>query len=177
MDKKYINLKENIYEDLFKSVVISGSYPLLKLNDMKDYIDALIIECQDLENINDKLSSALKSAEDKLDKIVDLQKENKQLKEKLKSKPDTEITLTDSKGNIYTIIQSERIELQEKLNKSIQQLLKENKHLKDNWNELKEYIRNFPAIEYSSLEKVDGIRLSGKLLREDYLLNKMQELE
>lgn len=54
---------------------------------------------------------------------------------------------------------------------------KKNQELKDNWNELREYIKNFPAIEYSSMEKIDGIRLSGKLLREDYLLNKMQELE
>lgn len=82
MDKKYITLKENIYEDLFKGVVISGNYPLQKLNDMKDYIDALIIECQDLENINEKLSLALKSAEDKLDKIDNLYKENEQLKDK-----------------------------------------------------------------------------------------------
>lgn len=56
-------------------------------------------------------------------------------------------------------------------------LLKENKKLKDNWNKLKEYIHNFPSIEYASIEKVNNIQLSGKLIREDCLLDKMQELE
>lgn len=57
------------------------------------------------------------------------------------------------------------------------EIQKENKQLKDNWDKLKEYIQQFPAIKYSSFEKVDSIRLSGKLIREDYLLNKMLELE
>ena len=49
--------------------------------------------------------------------------------------------------------------------------------LEHNWNELKKYIKDYPAIRYSSTEKVDGIYLSGKLIREDNLLDKMKELE
>lgn len=88
------------------------------------------------------------------DYLTTLQQENKQLQEELK----------------YTIGIVEHNRIITRKNKEIHQL-------KDNWNKLKEYIRKFPAIGYSSLEKVENIRLSGKLLREDYLLNKMQELQ
>lgn len=64
------------------------------------------------------------------DELADIIYKVKKLKGELKNKPDTEIMLEDNKGNTYTIIQSERIDMQEKLNKSIQQLLKENQELK-----------------------------------------------
>lgn len=67
--------------------------------------------------------------------IEEILEENQELKRKLKNKPDTEITLEDNKGNIYTIIQTERVDMQGKLNKSIQQLLKENQELKQKYKE------------------------------------------
>lgn len=73
--------------------------------------------------------------------------ENQELKRELKNKPDTEITLTDSKGNIYTIIQSERIDIQEKLNKSIQSLLKENLELQQALDEIEKYMTNYIKVE------------------------------
>ena len=54
-----------------------------------------------------------------LNYITNLQKENEKLKNELKSKPDNEITLETKDGQIMTIIQSERIDMQEKLNKSL----------------------------------------------------------
>lgn len=75
------------------------------------------------------------------DKVVDkvnwenmlLKKENKQLKDELKSKPDVQITLQDDKGNKFMVIQTERIDMQVELNKTIEKLF-------NNWNKLKEYI-------------------------------------
>lgn len=75
------------------------------------------------------------------DKVVDkvnwenqlLKKENKQLKDELKSKPDAQITLQDDKGNKFMVIQTERIDMQVELNKTIEKLF-------NNWNKLKEYI-------------------------------------
>lgn len=50
--------------------------------------------------------------------------------------------------------------------------------IEDNdWEELKKYIENFPGIFYVSSEKVDGERLSGKLIPTTKVLNKMKELE
>jgi hypothetical protein len=48
---------------------------------------------------------------------------------------------------------------------------------KNNWEELKGYIKKFPGISYVSSEKVDGERLSGKLIPATKILNKMKELE
>lgn len=62
-----------------------------------------------------------------------LQQENKQLKDELKSKPDAQITLQDDKGNKFMIIQTERIDMQVELNKTIEKLF-------NNWNKLKKYI-------------------------------------
>lgn len=91
-----------------------------------------------------------------------LQQENKQLKSILKSKPDTEITLQDDKGNKFILIQSERIDMQEKLNKTIERLF-------NNWNKLREWIvynkhnenteQHYLVVDYGTL------------------LGKMQELE
>lgn len=59
--------------------------------------------------------------------------ENKQLKDELKSKPDVQITLQDDKGNKFMVIQTERIDMQVELNKTIEKLF-------NNWNKLKKYI-------------------------------------
>ncbi len=67
--------------------------------------------------------------------IKNLLEENKQLKAELKNKPDTEITLQDDKGNNFAIIQTERIDMQKQLNKTIERLF-------DNWNKLKEQCIN-----------------------------------
>lgn len=68
------------------------------------------------------------------DKTVDnINWENMLLKNELKNKPDTEITLQDDKGNKFMLIQTERIDMQEELNKTIQRLF-------NNWNKLKEYM-------------------------------------
>ena len=61
--------------------------------------------------------------------------------------------------------------------KDLKRLERKNQKLHNNWNELKKFIKEYPSIRYSSIEKVDGIYLSGKLIREDNLLDKMQELE
>ena len=83
----------------------------------------------------------LKENAENNDKVVDkvnwenmlLKKENKQLKDELKNKPDTQITLQDDKGNKFMIIQTERIDMQVELNKTIEKLF-------NNWNKLKKYI-------------------------------------
>jgi len=91
-----------------------------------------------------------------LKEIERLQQENKQLKSILKSKPDTEITLQDDKENKFVLIQSERIDMQEKLNKTIERLL-------NNWNELKKLLNQ----KYYNGERID--------IKD--ILDKMQELE
>lgn len=83
----------------------------------------------------------LKENAENNDKVVDkvnwenmlLKKENKQLKDELKSKPDAQITLQDDKGNKFMVIQTERIDMQVELNKTIEKLF-------NNWNKLKKYI-------------------------------------
>lgn len=91
-----------------------------------------------------------------LKEIERLQQENKQLKSILKSKPDTEIALQDDKENKFVLIQSERIDMQEKLNKTIERLL-------NNWNELKKLLNQ----KYYNGERID--------IKD--ILDKMQELE
>jgi hypothetical protein len=60
---------------------------------------------------------------------------------------------------------------------TIQDLQQELDQYKNNWEELKGYIKKFPGISYASSEKVDGERLSGKLIPVTKVLNKMKELE
>lgn len=91
----------------------------------------------------------------------ELQQENLSLKNELKSKPDTEITLQDDKGNKFTIIQTERIDMQEKLNKTIERLF-------NNWNKLKEFI----VKEYYMYLPLEASTKSITIL-----IDKMQELE
>ena len=96
--------------------------------------------------------------------ITNIEQENKQLKDELKSKPDVQITLQDDKGNKFMVIQTERIDMQVELNKTIEKLF-------NNWNKLKEYLHNVDVvIDYS--ENYDG-----RFINYDELIDKMQELE
>lgn len=63
------------------------------------------------------------------------------------------------------------------IKKEIEDLQQELDQYKNNWEELKKYIENFPDISYASSEKVAGERLSGKLMPTTKVLNKMKELE
>lgn len=92
--------------------------------------------------------------------IFELQQENKQLKDELKSKPDAQITLQDDKGNKFMVIQTERIDMQVELNKTIEKLF-------NNWNKLREYIRK--NIIYDDV----GMKILDPSPLEDYI----QELE
>lgn len=65
---------------------------------------------------------------------VKIQEENQKLKDELKNKPDTQITLQDDKGNKFILIQTERIDIQVELNKTIEKLF-------NNWNKLKEWLK------------------------------------
>lgn len=49
--------------------------------------------------------------------------------------------------------------------------------LTNNWNELEEWIKQFPHISYTSVEEVDGKRLSGILIPLDDILDKMKEIK
>lgn len=86
-----------------------------------------------------KLSSKIKYDGDDFIQLWEwvnqLQQENKQLKDELKNKPDTQITLQDDKGNKFMIIQTERIDMQVELNKTIEKLF-------NNWNKLKECLKD-----------------------------------
>ena len=91
-----------------------------------------------------------------------LQQENRLLKNELKNKPDTEITLQDDKGNKFMLIQTERIDMQEEINKTIEKLF-------NNWNKLREWI----------IYNKHNENTEQHYLVVDYgtLLGKMQELE
>ena len=91
---------------------------------------------------------------------VKIQEENQKLKDELKNKPDTQITLKDDKGNKFTLIQTERIDMQVELNKTIEKLF-------NNWNKLKEYIRK--NIIYDDV----GMKILDLSPLEDYI----QEIE
>lgn len=93
--------------------------------------------------------------------IKQLQQENKQLKDELKSKPDAQITLQDDKGNKFMVIQTERIDMQVELNKTIEKLF-------NNWNKLKEYLHNQIPTDKTVLTK--HIKIFE-------VLDKMQEIE
>lgn len=99
-----------------------------------------------------------------------LEQENQKLKDELKKKPDTQITLQDDKGNKFILIQTERIDIQVELNKTIEKLF-------NNWDELKEYIDiKLYNVEY--LQKLCGYRIDDEIhMILDIIKKKMQELE
>lgn len=102
--------------------------------------------------------------------IKSLLEENKQLKAELKNKPDTEITLRDDKGNEFLLIQTERIDMQERLNKTIQRLF-------DNWNKLKEYI-NIKLYNTEYLQRLCGCKIDDEThMILDIIKEEMRKLE
>ena len=102
--------------------------------------------------------------------IKSLLEENKQLKAELKNKPDTEITLRDDKGNEFLLIQTERIDMQERLNKTIQRLF-------DNWNKLKEYI-NIKLYNTEYLQRLCGCKIDYEThMILDIIKEEMRKLE
>ncbi len=102
--------------------------------------------------------------------VQKLKQENKQLKAELKNKPDTEITLQDDKGNKFTIIQTERIDMQERLNKTIQRLL-------NNWDKLKEYI-DIKLYNTEYLQRLCGCKIDDEThMTLDIIKKEMHELE
>lgn len=140
-----------------------------------DEVDYTIIPNSDIKPLLDKLeqeNKILKENAENNDKVVDkvnwenmlLKKENKQLKDELKSKPDAQITLQDDKGNKFMVIQTERIDMQVELNKTIEKLF-------NNWNKLKEWV-NKHYDYYMNNEDYVG----GRLCFTD-MKDKMQELE
>ena len=105
-------------------------------------------------------------------KVEKLEQENKQLKDELKNKPDAQITLQDDKGNKFMIIQTERIDMQVELNKTIEKLF-------NNWNKLKEYIKETKLKEF---EKTYGKRYGETFTQAEIvvcnmIMDKMQEIE
>lgn len=80
----------------------------------------------------------------------------------IKMNEDTKITLRDSEGKEYAIIQTEKIDMQKELNKTITRLL-------NNWNELKKCIEE--KIDY--LTKIDGQNIP---LKDSFEFCSMNEL-
>lgn len=103
--------------------------------------------------------------------MINWKEENKTLKNELKNKPDTEITLQDDKGNKFMLIQTERIDMQVELNKTIEKLF-------NNWNKLKELAINSLDFykgtdsKYIKTQREFGIREAYRII-----LGKMQEIE
>lgn len=140
-----------------------------------DEVDYTIIPNSDIKPLLDKLeqeNKILKENAEHNDKVVDkvnwenqlLKKENKQLKDELKSKPDAQITLQDDKGNKFMVIQTERIDMQVELNKTIEKLF-------NNWNKLKEWVN-----KHYDYYMNNGDYIGGRLCFTD-MKNKIKELE
>lgn len=140
-----------------------------------DEVDYTIIPNSDIKPLLDKLeqeNKILKENAEHNDKVVDkvnwenqlLKKENKQLKDELKSKPDAQITLQDDKGNKFMVIQTERIDMQVELNKTIEKLF-------NNWNKLKEWVNKHYDYYINNEDYVGG-----RLCFTD-MKNKIKELE
>lgn len=140
-----------------------------------DEVDYTIIPNSDIKPLLDKLeqeNKILKENAEHNDKVVDkvnwenqlLKKENKQLKDELKSKPDAQITLQDDKGNKFMVIQTERIDMQVELNKTIEKLF-------NNWNKLKEWVNKHYDYYINNEDYVGG-----RLCFND-MKDKMKELE
>ena len=100
--------------------------------------------------------------------------ENQELKRELKDKPDTEITLEDNKGNVYTMIQTERVDMQSKLNKSIQQLLKDNQELKEQQKKFIKYLQEELNIQIQ--EESIGCEITNKKYILEEILNKYKDI-
>lgn len=115
---------------------------------------------EQLQQENKKLNGAIQTYDILLKSNIE---ENKQLKDELKSKPDAQITLQDDKGNKFMVIQTERIDMQVELNKTIEKLF-------NNWNKLKEYIKQEPTSDFYN----DKLPFEVIMVK---IITKMQELE
>ncbi len=65
-------MDKEIYEDLFKNVVINGHYPFEKLNEMKNYIKTLNIKIDDLEQQVEKQKEVIKKIMYKIENYTTL---------------------------------------------------------------------------------------------------------
>ncbi len=146
---------DNYYKSEINSFRIDDvKYIIIPNSDIKPLLDKLQQENNKLKQINEE------------HRVLNgkLREENKQLKEELKSKPDTEITLQDDKGKKYMLVQTERIDIEENLGKTIQRLF-------NNWNKLKEIAKS-----QSGFKKRADLK-GGLWFEVDDLLDKMQEIE
>lgn len=122
------------------------------------------------KKVQEEYKKFLKGEEKLLHAYEKIKKENQQLKDELKNKPDNQITLQDDKGNKFILIQTERIDIQVELNKTIEKLF-------NNWNKLKEYIDiKLYNVEY--LQKLCGYRIDDEIhMILDIIKKEMQEIE
>ena len=117
--------------------------------------EKLYDKCENMEQLFDKYYLPL--LDKHYSKTYELQQENKQLKEELVSANES-ITWWNNRFNAVT---------------------RDNKHLKDNWNKLKDYIKETKLKEF---EKSYGKRYGktftqAELIVCNMILDKMQELE
>lgn len=155
MEKYILN---NPFE--FKQGIISHCREMDKI-DVYNWVAEDELKIDKLQQENKKLNGAIQTYDILLKSNIE---ENKQLKDELKSKPDAQITLQDDKGNKFMVIQTERIDMQVELNKTIEKLF-------NNWNKLKEWV-NKHYDYYMNNEDYVG----GRLCFTD-MKDKMQELE
>ena len=64
-------MNKEIYEDLFKNVVINGHYPFEKLNEIKSYIKTLNIKIENLEQQCKKQKEVIDKAIKYIDDLRD----------------------------------------------------------------------------------------------------------
>lgn len=137
---------------------------LEKYKDDSKMITELCKKLDENKKVQEEYKKFLKGEEKLLHAYEKIKKENKQLKDELKNKPDNQITLQDDKGNKFILIQTERIDIQVELNKTIEKLF-------NNWNKLKEYIKKegfeINTREYGSIDVIDKYAI----------IEKMRELE
>lgn len=137
---------------------------LEKYKDDSKEITELCKKLDENKKVQEEYKKFLKGEEKLLHAYEKIKKENQQLKDELKNKPDNQITLQDDKGNKFILIQTERIDIQVELNKTIEKLF-------NNWNKLKEWV-NKHYDYYTNQNDYIG----GRLCFTD-MKNKMQELE
>lgn len=69
-------MNEEIYEDLFKNVVINGHYPFEKLNEMKNYIKILNIKIENLEQQVKKQKEVIDNYKEDISNLLDIINKN-----------------------------------------------------------------------------------------------------
>lgn len=152
-------MNEEVKEILFQLEIVARKHTIKVLDDGNiETMPASVVDELRLNNYSAKIL---------LNYITNLQKEKEKLKHELKSKPDNEITLETKDGQIMTIIQSERIDMQEKLNKSLNNAIEKYLDYKQ---------RNEKAIEYieNHTENIDRGRYYEDYVETYDLLNILQ---